>query len=425
MAEPCQSTRWLGLDQGHSASLKRVAFTLLALLVRLFRPSVYLSIIWPWWQPMPPLLAMAAGVAHLHISPHPFNHLGSRDVARRDHGPRPRHCFDRNTATYDGISFLGPGICLQRAIPPFLCRSLRSENRGEETSSSDSPSPEGDGRTVVVKDERETRKLKRKGPLYSLKSMLLRLSGSDSRPVGQNRKLVEKAEEIFFTVSSSLKSLSVYYYAVKFPSIFVSIYILFQFFVPNYSNLILEGSPESVHQTVEELRENLKDGLAVSKNKARKNLSHAMVVGIACDVCKPEDVRKLANFAVDELGSVDIWVSLYILDILSASINNAGTNKGFRPLLQFTDDDIDQVCNFSFSFHHQFHDLCTLFYPQGRALYAAEADRIRNWAESRARFSFTDAMEMYAENTWVSVFSLSVVCAFIILSSSGNAFHGT
>lgn len=71
---------------------------------------------------------------------------------------------------------------------------------------------------------------------------------------------------------------------------------------------------------MEELRENLKDGLAVSKNKARTNLSHAMVVGIACDVCKPEDVRKLANFAVDELGSVDIWVSLYILDILRTSV---------------------------------------------------------------------------------------------------------
>jgi chlorophyll(ide) b reductase len=62
---------------------------------------------------------------------------------------------------------------------------------------------------------------------------------------------------------------------------------------------------------------------------------------------------------------------------------------------------------------------------QGRAVYAAEADRIRNWAESRARFSFTDAMEMYTENTWVSVFSLSVVCAFIILSSSGGPLPGT
>lgn len=62
---------------------------------------------------------------------------------------------------------------------------------------------------------------------------------------------------------------------------------------------------------------------------------------------------------------------------------------------------------------------------QGRALYAAEADRIRNWAENRTRFSFTDAMEMYTENTWVSVFSLSVVCAFIILSSTGSSFPGT
>jgi len=62
---------------------------------------------------------------------------------------------------------------------------------------------------------------------------------------------------------------------------------------------------------------------------------------------------------------------------------------------------------------------------QGRALYAAEADRLRNWAEDRARFSFTDAMEMYTENTWLSVFSLSVVCAFIILSSTGNNMPGT
>jgi chlorophyll(ide) b reductase len=32
---------------------------------------------------------------------------------------------------------------------------------------------------------------------------------------------------------------------------------------------------------------------------------------------------------------------------------------------------------------------------------------------------------MYTENTWVSVFSLSVVCAFIILSSSGGPLPGT
>jgi len=28
----------------------------------------------------------------------------------------------------------------------------------------------------------------------------------------------------------------------------------------------------------------------------------------------------------------------------SVQINNAGTNKGFRPLLQFTDEEINQVC---------------------------------------------------------------------------------
>jgi len=33
------------------------------------------------------------------------------------------------------------------------------------------------------------------------------------------------------------------------------------------------------------------------------------VVGIACNVCDPDDVQKLANFAVEELGSINIWVS--------------------------------------------------------------------------------------------------------------------
>jgi chlorophyll(ide) b reductase len=34
-------------------------------------------------------------------------------------------------------------------------------------------------------------------------------------------------------------------------------------------------------------------------------------------------------------------------------------------------------------------------------------------------------MEMYTENTWLSVFSLSVVCAFIILSSTAPNLPGT
>ncbi|XVF49191.1 hypothetical protein PTKIN_Ptkin03bG0248700 [Pterospermum kingtungense] len=306
--------------------------------------------------------------------------------------------------------------------------------------------------------------------------------------------------------------------------------------------VVASRSPESVHMTVKELEENLKEGITAG-GPSSKNLGQAKVVGIACDVCDANDVEKLANFAINELGSVDIW------------INNAGTNKGFRPLLQFNDEDIKQIvstnlvgsilctreamrimkdqpkgghifnmdgagsggsstpltavygstkcglrqlhtsllkeCKRSKVGIHtaspgmvltdlllsgstlknkqMFNIICELpetvarslvprmrvvkgtgkaisyltpprillalvtawlrqgrwFDEQGRALYAAEADRIRNWAENRTRFSFTDAMDMYTENTWVSVFSLSVVCAFIILSSTGSTFPGT
>ncbi|XP_021741526.1 probable chlorophyll(ide) b reductase NYC1, chloroplastic isoform X1 [Chenopodium quinoa] len=303
--------------------------------------------------------------------------------------------------------------------------------------------------------------------------------------------------------------------------------------------VVTSRSADSVDDSVKELEENLRELEAVNGKSQR----YAKVVGIPCDVCDPNDVRKLANFAVNELGSVDIW------------INNAGTNKGFRPLLQFTDDDIKQIvstnlvgsvictreamrvitsqkkgghifnmdgagsggsstpltavygstkCGLrqlqssllkecrrtkigvhtaspgmvltelllsgsSLKNKQMFNIICELpetvarslvprmrvvkgsgkainyltpprillalvtswlrrgrwFDDKGRALYAAEADRIRNWAENRTRFSFTDAMEMYTENTWVSVFSLSVVCAFIILSSTGSSYPGT
>lgn len=61
--------------------------------------------------------------------------------------------------------------------------------------------------------------------------------------------------------------------------------------------------------TVEELEENIKEGMSVAGRKSKTNLSHAKVIGTACDVCKPDDVRKLADFAVNELGTIDIWVS--------------------------------------------------------------------------------------------------------------------
>ncbi|KAI3694797.1 hypothetical protein L1987_77778 [Smallanthus sonchifolius] len=308
--------------------------------------------------------------------------------------------------------------------------------------------------------------------------------------------------------------------------------------------VIASRSKESVDMTINELEKNLEECLATTMSSPMKKLSYAKVVGTSCDVCDPDDVRKLAGFAVDKLGSIDIW------------INNAGTNKGFRPLLQFSDSDIEQIvstnlvgsilctreamrimenqhrgghifnmdgagsggssipltavygstkCGLrqfqsslfkeckkskvgvhtaspgmvltdlllsgsSIQNKQMFNIICELpetvartlvprmrvikgsgkavnyltpprillalvtawlrrkrwFDDEGRALYAAEADRIRNWAESRTRFSFTDAIEMYTESTWVSVFSLSVVCAFIILSSTaGHASPGT
>lgn len=150
------------------------------------------------------------------------------------------------------------------------------------------------------------------------------------------------------------------------------------------------GSPESVLQTINELEENIQEGLSVAKKKQRETLLQAKVVGTSCDVCKPEDVKKLVNFAVGELGSIDIWVSnsvemdaakhlfcifhlkshldkvekynftdlypiiLFCICIVDCSkydlliylqINNAGTNKGFRPLVNFSDEDITQVCS--------------------------------------------------------------------------------
>ncbi|XP_028068703.1 probable chlorophyll(ide) b reductase NYC1, chloroplastic isoform X2 [Camellia sinensis] len=95
--------------------------------------------------------------------------------------------------------------------------------------------------------------------------------------------------------------------------------------------VVASRSSESVDMTIRELEENLKEGMVTASASSGTNLARAKVVGISCDVCEPDDVRKLANFAVSELGSIDIW------------INNAGTNKGFRPLLQFSDEDIQQI----------------------------------------------------------------------------------
>ncbi|KAL2929207.1 putative chlorophyll(ide) b reductase NYC1 chloroplastic [Bienertia sinuspersici] len=304
--------------------------------------------------------------------------------------------------------------------------------------------------------------------------------------------------------------------------------------------VVTSRSAESVDETVKELEENLMELAAVNG----KSMKYAKVVGIPCDVCDPNDVAKLADFAVHELGSIDIW------------INNAGTSKGFRPLLQFTDEDIKQIvstnlvgsiictreamrvmsnqkkgghifnmdgagsggsstpltavygstkCGLrqlqasllkecrrthigvhtaspgmvltelllsgsSLKNKQMFNIICELpetvarslvprmrvvkgngkainYLTPPRILFALVTAWLRQgrWfddqryrdehcmqlkpiesgigPEDRTRFSFTDAMEMYTENTWVSVFSLSVVCAFIMLSSTGSSYQ--
>lgn len=72
-------------------------------------------------------------------------------------------------------------------------------------------------------------------------------------------------------------------------------------------------SAESVDMTIKELSENLKQVIVATGASSRKRLRHAKIVGIPCDVSNPEDVTKLANFAVNELGSIDIWVGKLLL----------------------------------------------------------------------------------------------------------------
>ncbi|KAK1290515.1 hypothetical protein QJS10_CPB18g01175 [Acorus calamus] len=511
-----------------------------------------------------------ASAPKLHLSPRTIDRLFNPQYVRPK---KLRHFPHRNQVPFGGVLYLLP----RRGHAVHTCRSFKPENDGG-----------GGGDREVVEG-------KKKGGLYSLKTVLVRVlrGKSDVR----YKKAVEKAEEIFFSCvtqlgrylftmmstgvilaigfqlsggDSQMNALIWYSWLVVIIGTMIGANMVLEehcragprnvvitgstrglgkalareFLLSGDRVVVASRSPESVDMTVQELEENLKEGiLAVANGASRTNLSHAKVVGTACDVSRPDDVRKLADFATSELGSIDIW------------INNAGMNKGFRPLLQFTNEDINQIVSTNLvgslictreamrvigsqqkgghifnmdgagsggsstpltavygstkcglrqlqasllkeskrskvGVHtaspgmvltdlllsgstlrnkQMFNIICELpetvartlvprmrivkgsgkainyltpprillalvtawlrrgrwFDDQGRALYAAEADRIRNWAESRARFSFTDAMEMYTENTWVSVFSLSVVCAFIILSSSSGTLPGT
>ncbi|BBN07917.1 chlorophyll(ide) b reductase [Marchantia polymorpha subsp. ruderalis] len=311
--------------------------------------------------------------------------------------------------------------------------------------------------------------------------------------------------------------------------------------------VVTSRSAEAVNSTVEELRAEVQEQSGtLSTQEAQMELfglprlerPDPRVVGIACDVSKSEDVKALAAFAVEEFGAVNIW------------INNAGVNKGFRPLLEFSGEELEQIvstnmlgsmictreaiklmksqpkgghvfnmdgagsggsstpltaaygatkCGLrqlnsslleenkgsrvglhtaspgmvltdlllsgaSLRNKKMFNFICEQpetvaralvpnmrlvsgtgkavnyltptrivlaivtawirrgrwFDEEGRAVYAAETERLRMWAEGRERSSVTAAMELVPSGTWVSLFSSSVICAYIIFTSSSN-----
>ncbi|KAL3687359.1 hypothetical protein R1sor_013668 [Riccia sorocarpa] len=317
--------------------------------------------------------------------------------------------------------------------------------------------------------------------------------------------------------------------------------------------VITSRSADAVNTTLEELRAEIEQlSGTLSTQEAQMELfglprlerPDPRVVGIACDVSKSEDVSKLAAFAVEQFGTVDIW------------INNAGVNKGFRPLIEFSGEELEQIvstnmlgsmictreaiklmksqpkgghvfnmdgagsggsstpltaaygatkCGLrqlnasllketegtrvgihtaspgmvltdlllsgaSLANKKMFNLICEQpetvarvlvpnlrlvtgtgkavnyltpariilaivtawirrgrwFDEEGRAVYAAETERLRKWAEGRERSSVTAAMELVPSGTWVSLFSSSLICAYIIFTSaSGGNMPGT
>lgn len=79
-------------------------------------------------------------------------------------------------------------------------------------------------------------------------------------------------------------------------------------------------SPMSVSSTVSELQQEVREqrrslllaeGLQVDGSELKVDRRGSRVVGMACDVSKSEDVQALAEMAVQELGTIDIWVSSF------------------------------------------------------------------------------------------------------------------
>lgn len=142
-----------------------------------------------------------AAVSKLHLSPQTFlHHLTFKDPSLSDHNPKLRPLPRRNPGKTDGIlSFRQRNVRLRPLRHP--CRAFRSENGGESTEKR-VELVERDG---VVEEKNRSQSKKGKGILYSLKSLLLRASGSEKSVSGEKcQSAVAKLEEIFFSVSCCL-----------------------------------------------------------------------------------------------------------------------------------------------------------------------------------------------------------------------------
>jgi len=75
------------------------------------------------------------------------------------------------------------------------------------------------------------------------------------------------------------------------------------------------------------------DGVDAAVKEMAAKYGEDRVVGAACDVSSPDDLERLAKFAQDALGSIDVW------------INNAGTNAySYGPLFEQDPAELRQIC---------------------------------------------------------------------------------
>lgn len=172
-------------------------------LSRFFSPEIF-SVAFPQTKtkslsPEPSDQSAMAAVSKLHLSPQPFHHFTFKDTSSSsfsNHLPKFRQQLRRNQAKRDGLFHLRQrnGRCQSLRQP---CRAFRSE-KGGESREKRIGEIERDG----IKGKDPSQSKKSRGVLYSLKSLLLRVSGSEKSISGEKcQSTVAKLEEMFFSVS--------------------------------------------------------------------------------------------------------------------------------------------------------------------------------------------------------------------------------